>query len=38
VLTAAQVFGRDVAPLDVEVNTVDNPVLVDYTNRGWSSY
>jgi spermidine synthase len=38
VLAAAQVFGRDVAPLDVEVNTVDNPVLVDYTNRGWSSY
>jgi spermidine synthase len=38
VLAAARVFGADVGPLDVEVNTVDNPVLAEYTDRGWSSY
>ena len=38
VLAAAQVFGADVGPVDVEVNTVDNPVLAEYTERGWSSY
>jgi spermidine synthase len=38
VLAAAQTFGADVARLDVEVNTIDNPVLLEYTNRGWSSY
>jgi spermidine synthase len=38
VLDAAQAFGADVARLPVEVNTVDNPVLLDYTNRGWSDY
>jgi spermidine synthase len=35
---AACVFGADVDRVPVEVNTIDNPVLVDYTSRGWSSY
>jgi spermidine synthase len=38
VLDAAQVFGADVARTPVEVNSVDNPVLLDYTQRGWSQY
>jgi spermidine synthase len=38
VLDAARVFGADVGRVPVEVNTVDNPVLLDYTQRGWSQY
>jgi predicted membrane-bound spermidine synthase len=38
VLAAAQAFGADADRVPVEVNTVDNPVLLDYTNRGWSTY
>ncbi|HEY8544416.1 MAG TPA: polyamine aminopropyltransferase [Acidimicrobiales bacterium] len=38
VLAAARVFGADVAPVEVEVNTIDNPVLAEYTDRGWSQY
>jgi spermidine synthase len=38
VLAAAQTFAADVDRVPVEVNTVDNPVLLDYTQRGWSQY
>jgi spermidine synthase len=38
VLAAARAFGADADRVPVEVNTVDNPVLLDYTNRGWSAY
>lgn len=34
VVAAAQAFGADAGPVDVEVNTLDDPVLVDYTERG----
>ncbi len=35
---AARVFAADTDRVPVEVNTIDNPVLADYTARGWSSY
>ena len=38
VLAAARVFATDVARVPVAVNTVDDPVLLDYTQRGWSQY
>ena len=38
VVAASQAFGADAGPVEVEVNTLDDPVLVDYTERGWSAY
>ena len=38
VLTAAGVFGADVARRPVEVNSIDRPVLVEYERAGWNGY
>ncbi len=37
-LTAAGVFGADVARRPVEVNSIDRPVLVEYERAGWHGY
>lgn len=38
VLTAAQIFDPDINAVAVEVNTLDNPILVRYYERGWQSF
>lgn len=38
VLTAAQAFDPDIARLETQVNTLDNPVLVRYYEQGWRQW
>lgn len=38
VLSAAQTFDPDTAEIDAEVNTLDDPILVRYYERGWQQW
>lgn len=38
VLAAAHTFDPDIQPLDVEINTLDNPVLVEYYIADWQQW
>jgi spermidine synthase len=38
VLTAALIFDPDIAEVPAEVNTLDNPILMRYYDRGWRQW
>ncbi len=38
ILTAAQFFDPDIAEVDADVSTLDNPVLVRYYEKGWRQW
>lgn len=38
ILTAAQFFDSDIAEVEADVSTLDNPIVVRYYEQGWRQW